>query len=154
VIAWTLRPYRELSGEELYEILSLRQSVFVVEQHCAYLDADGKDRCGYHLLGRDPAGVLIAYLRILEPGCRFPDPSIGRVVVHRVRRGEGIGDALMREGMRQCAKLYPDRPVRISAQHHLRRFYERLGFVCLGDGNPFDEDGIPHIAMMASPTRP
>jgi ElaA protein len=152
--AWELRRYRDLSGDELYEILALRQAIFVVEQRCAYLDADGKDRGGYHLLGRDPAGCLIAYLRILDPGSRFPEPSIGRVLVHRAHRGRGLGVALMRQGMQECARLYPGEPIKISAQHYLRRFYEDLGFVCLGDGNPVDEDGIPHIEMIFSPAPP
>jgi predicted GNAT family N-acyltransferase len=26
-----------------------------------------------------------------------------------------------------------------------------LGFRCLGDGNPFDEDGIPHVEMISAP---
>lgn len=150
MIAWTLRPYRDLAADEVYEILALRQSVFVVEQRCAYLDADGNDRCGHHLLGRDDRGRLIAYLRILGPGCRFPEPSIGRVLVHPDCRGKGMGGMLMQEGMRRCARLFPGRPIRISAQHHLRRFYEKLGFRCLGDGNPVDEDGIPHVEMLAS----
>lgn len=150
MIAWTLCPYRDLTGDEIYEILALRQAVFVVEQQCAYLDADGKDRCGHHLLGRDVHGRLIAYLRILDPGCRFPEPSIGRVLVHPDHRGKGLGAILMREGMRECARLFPGRPIRISAQHHLRRFYEQLGFLTLGDGKPVDEDGIPHIEMLAS----
>jgi ElaA protein len=154
MIAWQVRHYVDLSREEVYEILALRQEVFVVEQHCAYLDADGRDRCGYHLLGRDPRGVLIAYLRILDPGSRFAEPSIGRVLVRQEHRGKGLGVALMQEGMRQCARLYPGQPIRISAQQYLRRFYENLGFVCPGDGHPVDEDGIPHIEMIATPARP
>jgi ElaA protein len=149
MIAWEVRHYSDLSGEEIYEILALRQEVFVVEQRCAYLDADGKDRRAHHLLGRDSNGRLIAYLRILEPGSRFPEPSIGRVIVHPDHRGQGLGLVLMREGMLECARLYPGRAVRISAQQYLRRFYESIGFVPLGDGNPFDEDGIPHIEMLA-----
>jgi len=154
MIVWELRRYEELSGDELYEILALRQAVFVVEQRCAYLDADGMDRRGYHLLGRDEAGVLIAYLRILEPQSPFPGPSIGRVLVHRDHRGKGLGRALMQKGLAECATLYPGTPIRLSAQHHLRRFYESLGFVCLGDGNPVDEGGIPHIQMIATRVRP
>ncbi len=154
MIAWALRPYGELTGEEVYEILALRQAVFVVEQRCVYLDADGRDRCSHHLLGRDGGGRLIAYLRILDPGCRCPEPSIGRVLVHPEHRGRGVGAALMHEGMRECARLYPGRPIRIWAQNYLRRFYERLGFHYLGDGNPVEEDGIPHTAMVAFPPFP
>ena len=55
--------YDELSKGQLYEIMQLRQEVFVVEQNCPYLDADGKDKIAYHLLGQDKAGTILAYTR-------------------------------------------------------------------------------------------
>jgi ElaA protein len=154
MMTWELRRFEDLNGDEIYEVLALRQAIFVVEQRCAYLDADGRDRCGHHLLGRDESGRLIAYLRILDPGSRFNEPSIGRVVIHPEHRGKGLGNILMREGMRECRRLFPGQSIRISAQQYLRQFYEHLGFVCVGDGNPVDEDGIPHIQMLASSDEP
>ena len=56
-------------------MLALRARVFVVEQACSYLDVDGADRRAWHLLGRDPAGVLMAYLRVLDPGVKFDEPT-------------------------------------------------------------------------------
>ena len=52
-------------------MLQLRQSVFVVEQKCWYLDADGVDKQSLHLLGRLPSGQLACYLRIVPPGHKF-----------------------------------------------------------------------------------
>ena len=143
--------YEELAVTDLYDILSLRQAVFIVEQRCPYHDTDGRDQYSHHLLGRNERGELAAYLRIVAPGRRFAEPSIGRVVVRADLRGRRLGVVLMQEGMRVCAELYPGQPIHISAQHYLQRFYEELGFRCLGDGNPFDEDGIPHVEMISAP---
>lgn len=145
---WALRRFRELSVDELYEIMEIRQRVFVVEQRCAYQDADGRDRDAWHLLGRLPSGRLAAALRILPPGSRFAEPSIGRVLTDPEFRACGYGKALMREGVRHCRALYPGQRVRISAQAYLERFYHELGFETDREGNPYEEDGIPHIEML------
>jgi len=147
-LPWTLRAFGELSVEELYALLELRQRVFVVEQKCPYLDADGRDRISFHLLGRGTGEILIAALRIVPPGGRFPEPSIGRVVTHPGYRGRGYGKAVMREGIRRCRGLFPGLPIRISAQAYLERFYGELGFERDREGNPYEEDGIPHIEML------
>jgi ElaA protein len=150
MITWELFRFDEMTTDALYEILALRQAVFIIEQHCPYQDADGRDRNSHHLLGKDPEGRLVAYLRIVGPGFRFPEPSIGRVIVRSDLRGRGLGKVLMEEGLRSCTQLYPDRPIRLSAQRHLQTFYEKLGFALVGDGNPYDEDGIPHVEMLFS----
>lgn len=150
-IHWKFLPYAELSTDELYDLLALRQMVFVVEQRCAYCDADGRDRRAHHLLGRGGEGALLAYLRVLEPGARYAEPSIGRVVVHPAVRGSGLGRSLMREGIARCRCLYPGAPIRISAQSYLQKFYGELGFVADPTSEPYDEDGIPHIEMVYGP---
>jgi ElaA protein len=148
MIRWEFLPYGDLTPEQLYEILALRQSVFVVEQRCAYQDADGRDAHSWHLLGTDETGRLAAYCRIVMPGHRFPGPSIGRVVIVPSFRGQGFGKVLMVEGIRLARELFPDQAIHISAQHYLQKFYEELGFSLVGEGNPFDEDGIPHVEMV------
>jgi ElaA protein len=147
VLRW--HTFGELGGGEIYEILALRQSVFVVEQRCAYLDADGRDRSSLHLCGRTAAGVLAAYLRLLPPGQKFAGPSIGRVITAPEFRGRGTGRALMEEGIRRAAELYPGIPLTLAAQIHLEGFYRSLGFI--RSGMPYDEDGIPHVTMMRPP---
>jgi ElaA protein len=140
--------FSELDAHCLYEILSLRQAVFVVEQRCAFVDADGRDLHAWHLLGRDARGTLVAYLRLLPPGVRFPEPSLGRILTKASIRGEGVGKTLVREGIRKSGLLFPGQPIRISAQLYLEDYYVQLGFSLKGDGNPYDEDGIPHIEMV------
>ena len=64
---WSFKEYNELKLSELYELLRLRSSVFVVEQSCAYLDLDGKDDLATHLVGYQKKKI-IAYSRILHWG--------------------------------------------------------------------------------------
>jgi len=149
VIRWEFHPFVELTPGQLYEILALRESVFVVEQRCPYLDADGRDAHAWHLMGRDETGRLIAYLRIVRPGHRFPEPSIGRVVTSPQTRGCGIGRVLMAEGITRCEAVWPGRGIRISAQAHLAPFYRSLGFATIGD--EYLEDNIPHVEMLKGP---
>lgn len=138
--------FEALSPLELYALLRLRQEVFVIEQNCPYLDADGVDLQCWHLLGRDAAGALHAYLRLVPPGIKYPEPSIGRVISSGAVRGSGAGRALMAEGVAQAGRLFPGQGVRISAQARLRRFYEDFDFVA--EGHEYLEDDIPHIEMV------
>ena len=147
-VRWRWAKFHELEPQRLYDILSLRQQVFVVEQKCAYQDADGRDLHSWHLLGTDAHGSLLAYLRLIPPGYRFREPSLGRVVTRKDIRGQGVGKNLVREGIRQSRVLFPGQPIRISAQLYLEDYYCQLGFVPEGEGNPYDEDGIPHIQMV------
>jgi ElaA protein len=151
LIRWTRSRFEELTTEELYRILALRQRVFVVEQRCPYLDTDGRDRFSYHLCGWNEEGHLCAYLRIVQPGRRFTEPSIGRVVIEPSTRGQGLGKELMRKGMEWCGELYPGLSVRISAQQYLERFYTDLGFVTDPALAPYDDDGIIHVEMTVHP---
>lgn len=144
---WTWRRWHELTLDELYDALALRCRVFILEQG-PYQDPDGLDRQAHHLLGRDANGALVAYLRALDPGTRFAELSIGRVITAPECRGQGQGRALMAEGLARCGAVWPGQPIRISAQAHLRGFYGSLGFAAVGD--VYDEDGIPHLEMLRS----
>lgn len=146
MLHWRWFRFAELGVDRLYELLALRGSVFVVEQNCPYLDADGLDRGSWHLLGTDDAGTLQACLRIVDPRLKFDEPSIGRVVTAPAARGQGLGRPLMCEGIRQCEALWPGRAIRIGAQAHLQRFYGSLGFEAVGE--PYVEDGIQHLEML------
>lgn len=151
-LAWSWCRFAELGVDALYDALALRCRVFVLEQG-PYLDPDGLDRCAWHLLGRSTAtagrvreGELLAYLRIVDPGRKYDEPSIGRVLTAPEVRGTGLGRALMREGLAGSARLWPGRGIRISAQERLRAFYGSLGFEARGD--IYLEDGIPHREML------
>ena len=119
----------------------LRQRVFVVEQRCAYLDADGYDPQSRHLWA-DRAGSIEAYLRIVPAGAKYAEVSIGRVITAPEARGTGLGRELMRRGVAACGA----QPIRIGAQAHLEKFYGELGFRRVSD--EYLEDDIPHIEML------
>jgi ElaA protein len=142
---WHWSRFEELGVHALYEVLALRQRVFILEQG-PYLDADGLDPHAWHLLGRDGEGKLVAYLRVVDPGYKYDEPSIGRVVTDKAARGSGIGRLLVAEGVAGCDRLWPGLAVRISAQAHLQRFYGEVGFETVGD--PYLEDEIPHVEML------
>jgi ElaA protein len=139
--------FDELTIYELYQILKLRQEVFIVEQNCVYLDADGKDLNGYHMMGYDQANELHCYTRLLPEGISYPDyTSIGRVINSATVRGKGYGKELMVLSIQKIKELYPNYSIKIGAQAYLKKFYESLGFLDLGE--PYIEDGIPHIIMI------
>ena len=137
-----IKRFDELSTAELYEILKLRNAVFIVEQNCAYQDIDGLDETAYHMWLEDENGIA-AYVRLLPPGVRFEDSVIGRVIA--VRRRSGVGSQIMRMAQSAVREVFGADSVTIEAQVYAREFYEKLGFVQQSD--EFDEDGIPHILM-------
>src|SRR5512147_671738 len=101
-LRWQWSRLEELAAAELYAVLAARQQVFTVEQHCAFQDADGHDLHAWHLLAwaeDASAAVLAGYLRVLDPGRKFPEPSIGRVLTVAPYRGIGFGRTLMAEGV-------------------------------------------------------
>lgn len=142
----------QLAVEELYAVLAARQQVFAVEQHCAFLDADGHDAHAWHLLGwidhSEPPG-LAAYLRVLDPGSKFTEPSIGRVLTLAPNRGTGLGRVLMAEGIARTRDAWPRRAIRIAAQQRLEAFYKTLGFRAASP--PYIEDDIAHVDMLLEP---
>ena len=145
---WVWARFDDLGVHALHDALALRCKVFILEQG-SYQDPDDADKHSWHLLGYDGAGRLMACLRVVDPGVKYPEPSIGRVVTAKEARGSGTGRALMQEGLARCGQVWPGRAVRISAQAHLQGFYGSLGFVAVSD--EYLEDDIPHIEMLWSP---
>ena len=147
--SWQFSRFRDLTVDDLYAIVRLREAVFIIEQNCPYPDADGRDPLAWHLLGwRDgPDGKeLVAYARIFEPGIRYHEASIGRIVTAPVVRKTGLGRQLMVEALKRVEKLAPSRQIKIAAQRRLENFYKGFGFKTVSD--PYEEDGILHIDMM------
>ena len=146
MIDWEWLTFAALDAAALYAIVAAREEVFVVEQRCAYRDADGRDPAAWHLIGWSGEHDVAAYLRVLLPGARFAEHSIGRVLTTAPFRGQGLGRELMLRGQARVAEQFGSVPIRIAAQAHLAHFYGSLGFVAVGD--PYDEDDITHIDML------
>lgn len=151
-LTWTVGRLEALAPLDVYDLLALRSEVFVVEQTCIFQDADGVDKQAYHLLGRNDQGILRAVLRIVDPGVKYAEPSIGRVISAPTARRTGIGRELMRQGIARCRQLWPGQAIRISAQSRLERFYQDFGFQAVSE--PYLEDDIPHVEMLLQPDAP
>lgn len=148
---WQSKRFSELSLNQLYDVLKLRIDIFVVEQTCFYPDLDSDKNLldrhpqTLHLLGYQEE-QLVAYLRILAKGQSYPDNiSIGRVVIAKQARGGGLGHELMREALSLCQQNFPQQDIKISAQQHLKAYYQQHDFVQVSE--MYLEDDIPHIAM-------
>jgi ElaA protein len=145
MIIWTWYKFEELATGRLYDILALRQEVFIREQRCLYPDIDYKDQNAMHLLGIE-GNELIAYLRFLPKGIAYPDDaSMGRISLAPRHRGTGLGKLMMKKLLDYCEQYYPNDGMLIMAQVYLQTFYESFGFYA--DGEAFDDEGIMHINM-------
>ena len=164
---FSIKTFDELTSVDLYHILRARSQVFVVEQNCAYQDIDEMDfDCLHMIVHRDEK--LIGYCRIIPPTFNKLTSNlsvnnapinasstanlmaaIGRVLVLPEYRGRGLARQIMVQAIRYCRKKYgKKRPIIISAQTYLIRFYESLGFV--PEGGFYLEDGIEHVKMVLS----
>lgn len=145
-VNWTVLPFAQLGVDDLYDLLQLRDRVFVVEQASIYGDLDGLDRDALHLLGRDAGGTLIAYARLLPPGSkRDGEVAIGRVVIAAAGRGRGLGKQLMERALETASRHFPATPVWLSAQVDKIGLYRQFGFV--DQGEDYDDGGILHRDM-------
>lgn len=145
MIEWTYKQFHELSTDELYAIIRLRNEVFVIEQNCVYQDTDYKDQLATHYMGWQN-NKLVAYTRIFKPGIYFDQAAIGRVVTSSTIRGSGIGKILMQNSIQLIYHLWGQQAIKISAQCYLKKFYESLGFQQTSE--IYLEDGIDHFEMM------
>ena len=145
-ITWYHKHFKDLTTIELYQILQLRNEVFIVEQNCPFQDLDDKDLKCFHLLGFDTeTQKVLAYTRIVPAGISYQEASIGRVVTSPLARGGGIGKVLMQKSIQLLEELYGGVPIRIGAQYYLKKFYESFDFQQVGE--IYLEDDIEHIVM-------
>ncbi len=146
-ITWKVKRFDDLSINELHDILKVRIDVFVVEQNCPYPEIDGYDSKAIHLWA-EKEDEIIAYCRIFEPGIKYPESSIGRVLTHQNYRKLNLGKSLMRFAINTIEARFHQNSIRISAQDYLLNFYQNLGFV--PTGKSYLEDDIPHSEMLRS----
>ena len=151
-LRWRWCDFDALSLNELQAIYRARLQVFVIEQQCLYQDIDDVDTYSSHLAawpdGASTGMMMmpLAYARIVRPGVKYAEPSIGRVLTTDAARGKGLGREVVRRAIAHCREAYPRQGSRISAQSRLERFYGQYGFVAQSE--PYLEDGIPHTEML------
>lgn len=144
-IEWHIKEFHQLSLDELYGILNLRNEVFVVEQNCVYLDTDYKDQHSLHIFLKDGKEIL-AYSRVYTSDTNKGEISFGRILVKSSSRKRGLAKELLKRTLKCIEDTYGIKPVRIHAQCYLSKFYEEFGFV--KSSEEFLEDGIPHVEMV------
>lgn len=140
-----IKPFKELFIEELYQVLALRNRIFIVEQNCVYEDIDDSDHKADHLMFWD-GDTLVAYARLFDYGIKYDNAAcIGRVLVERGYRKFGFGHQLIKQAVRYINENYATQSIEIGAQEHLSAFYKSHGFRITSEC--YLEDGIPHIQM-------
>ena len=145
-INWNWYQFQQLSKQQLYDLLKLRQDVFIIEQQCIYPDIDGLDPNCTHLLGYD-GEYLTAYLRLIPAEIHDSgNVTLGRIISLATKRGTGIGKSMMKQAMLYTTKHYPEQDVQLAAQYYLQAFYQKFGFSCIS--KPYDDDGILHVDML------
>jgi ElaA protein len=146
---WNIKKFNELDTNILYSILKLRSEVFVLEQKCAYLDIDEKDKKAIHIFSLDKINSCIAYGRIFKASDYYKNyTAITRIVIRKKDREKKLGYELVKKLIEICLEKFPKIKIKISAQKYLQKFYEKSGFVFKGEN--YLEDGIPHCAMYYS----
>jgi len=145
MMEWYLKAFNELNTVEMYTILQERTAVFVVEQNCPYLEVDGKDIESYHLFAQLD-GEIAAYARILPAGVSYKEASIGRVLVKKAYRGQGLAHDLLKKAIMFIQDDLNETAIKIQAQSHLEKFYASFGFKSISSS--YLEDNIPHIDML------
>lgn len=153
-VDWQWSHFEDLRVGDLYELLAARNEVFVMEQNCPFQDADGFDQEAWHLLGWHAVKPgtpreLAAYCRVIAPGIKYPEPSIGRVLTTNRHRSTGLGRVLVAEAIKRCLALHPGQAISIGAQQRLEKFYREFGFQTTSE--IYIEDGIPHVDMLRKP---
>ncbi|UFJ41704.1 GNAT family N-acetyltransferase [Brevibacillus humidisoli] len=137
---------RVRTEQEKADAFAVRQQVFVVEQNVPpSLEIDEHDRAGasaiHFVAYRDDKPVGASRLRFYDP----QTGKVERVAVMESERGTGLGRELML-AMEQTAREEGLTQLKLNAQCHAQRFYEKLGYQPVGD--VFEEAGIDHISMV------
>ena len=144
-MGFEIKKFEQLSLLELYEIIKLRQEVFIVEQNCPYHDCDGNDTDAWHVFYKEN-GHVAACLRILKKGVTFDETAIGRFVVRKNLRKRGVGRRMMEISIDFIENQLKTPPIKMQAQSYLLDFYKSFGFTEIS--GEYIEDGIPHYDLL------
>ncbi len=129
------------SQQQIDAALALRTVVFVEEQGVPLAEEiDGLDAQATHLIALD-GGEVVATCRLLPDGATI---KLGRMVVAKSRRREGIGGEMLRVADHEAVLLGGEQ-IQLAAQSYVTGLYEQAGYVAYGE--PFADAGIEHVWM-------
>ncbi|MEM6456527.1 MAG: GNAT family N-acetyltransferase [Acidobacteriota bacterium] len=147
-LRWFDDPADARGDRDWAAVARLRTEVFVEEQSCPWDEEfDRHDASARHALLRidDAPAATVRWRTVVDDGRETA--KLERLAVARAFRGCGLGRTLI-AAMIDDARRAGHTRIRLHAQAHLQRLYERHGFV--REGDRFDEAGIPHVAMVRS----
>lgn len=150
MLYYHIKPFGELTAEELHRVTALREQVFYLEQRVTTLDADARDPAST-FLWVEGDGETVAFLRMIPSGIAYTEASIGRVCVAATHRRRGICREMMRRATDYMMLEWKVEAIRISAQSYLVSFYESLRFRVVSE--EYLEAGIPHKKMLQTQER-
>jgi ElaA protein len=138
-----VKAFKDLSVDELYDILSLREQVFAIEQNSVYTDLDYLDQKCFHVIMTDKeSGKLASYCRVVPVDVKDSDYQyIGRVITSKQYRRQGLGKTIMEAAITQALQ-YPH-PIKVIGQAYLEEFYASLGFRAISEVYLYEN--IDHI---------
>ncbi len=141
-----IKSFKGLSNEELYQIMQLREKIFLFEQECSEEDLDGKDTKAFHIFLKRENRV-VAYGRFFKPGDKYENALFfGRFAVAKEHRGQGLAQEIFQGFLEYAAEYYPGADIILSAQYYIRDFYKKYGFESVGE--VYEEAGIDHIKLI------
>lgn len=138
------KSFDDIPAGVVYGMLKLRQDIFIIEQNCIYEDIDNLDQKSAHLILFDDE-IIAGCARLVPPGVKYREISIGRIAIAPSYRNRRLGKELVERSIK-IATDEGHTSIRIEAQVYLQDFYDSLGFVPAGE--PYDLDGIPHLEMI------
>lgn len=130
-------------GADISLPLEIRHQVFVVEQGFSQeIERDAYDDIAWHVLVRDE-GMPCATARLfVNVNGQF---TLGRIAVLKEKRGQHLGDLLMRLLLFRALDLGAQE-VHLGAQEAVVAFYQRFGFRVVGER--YEEEGVGHRHML------
>jgi len=142
---WEIKRFDELSLTQLYEITRSRYEVFIQEQKIiCEEELDGLDNKCIHVFLEEREKV-VAYCRIVPKGINYENVSIGRVLVLKQFRRNGIAQEMLNVAVEYIKSNFQENKIVLSSQLYAKALYESVGFIITSD--IYEEAGIPHVKM-------
>ena len=141
-----IKHFNDLSVDNMYEIAKARYEVFACEQKITQEnDFDDIDKKCYHIFSLND-NTITSYARIIpKQYSTYKDTSIGRVLVNKNYRKNGLAKELMLKSIEFINNNLKEKHISLSAQYYIKDLYKSLGFKEISD--VYDEVGIPHVKM-------